>query len=392
MKFFWLNFQLPYACRHSGVCCTSGWPIPVEKRGVPAIEETTFEGVPVNVTLLFSQKQYVRSAEAYMRGIERRIAAGRDPGVHSVASVFISRWDKAIMGKVPDALRNRLGIAIAKRTYRSYRELLNSERWKALAQVGAPLQRLLWGSTGTKDPSAPDTMYVEALAAPDTIDTIPDKTLLAFADHGQVRGVMPVDGGDAESVLQEFARVGVNDSALAEELQREGAAAFSKSWNDLLECIASKSEALKKVSRSARHPMTQVERLSDFVASASFSDISGFAVNELKTRILDSLGCAIGALGNDLLHLLKEHVDDFGGRGTSTLIGAVPPTRSNSRSWRTRRSFACASAGISPISSRKIVPPWASSKRPMRRAMAPRTRSLAMRAITGWMVGPASTR
>jgi len=222
--------------------------IPGTPEGVPAIEESTFEGVPVNVTLLFSREQYVASAEAYIRGIERRIAAGRDPRIRSVASVFVSRWDKAVMGKVPAPLQNRLGIAIAKRTYKTYRELLNSARWQKLAQAGALPQRLLWGSTGTKDPAAPDTMYVEALAAPDTIDTIPEKTLLAFADHGRVKDVMPIDGGDAEVVLKEFAQAGVNDADVAAELQREGAEAFSKSWNDLLKCIASKSEMLKKVS------------------------------------------------------------------------------------------------------------------------------------------------
>src|SRR5262245_40361528 len=222
--------------------------IPGTPEGVPAIEESTFEGVPVNVTLLFSREQYVASAEAYIRGIERRIAAGRDPRIRSVASVFVSRWDKAVTGKVPAPLQNRLGIAIAKRTYRSYRELLNSARWQTLAHAGALPQRLLWGSTGTKDPSAPDTMYIEALAAPDTINTIPEKTLLAFADHGRVKDAMPIDVGDAEAVLKEFASTGVNDAVLAADLQREGAEAFSKSWNDLLKCIAEKSEMLKKAS------------------------------------------------------------------------------------------------------------------------------------------------
>jgi transaldolase len=220
--------------------------IPGTPEGVPAIEESTFEGVPVNVTLLFSREQYIASAEAYMRGIERRIAAGRDPKVHSVASVFISRWDKAVMGKVPEPLRNHLGIAIAKRTYKSYCDLLESSRWRKLAQAGALPQRLLWGSTGTKDPAAPDTLYVQELAAPETINTIPEKTLLAFADHGQVKGVMPKDGGDAEKVLAEIARAGIDVAALAVELQREGAEAFNKSWHDLMACIASKSELLKK--------------------------------------------------------------------------------------------------------------------------------------------------
>src|SRR5438093_1722573 len=220
--------------------------IPGTPEGVPAIEESTFEGVPVNVTLLFSREQYVATAEAYMRGIERRIAAGRDPKIHSVASVFVSRWDKAVMGKIPEKLRNRLGIAIANRTYKSYRDLLESPRWKKLVQAGALPQRLLWGSTGTKDPAAPDVLYIEALAAPETINTMPEKTLLAFADHGQVRGVLPRDGGDAEEVLREFQRAGVDETALAAELQREGAEAFDKSWNDLLECIAAKVTLLKK--------------------------------------------------------------------------------------------------------------------------------------------------
>src|SRR5437870_6312129 len=221
--------------------------IPGTPEGVPAIEESTFEGVPVNVTLLFSREQYIAAAEAYMRGIERRIAAGRDPKIHSVASVFISRWDKAVTGKVPEPLRNHLGIAIAKRTYKSYRDLLESSRWRKLAEAGALPQRLLWGSTGTKDPAAPDIMYIEALAAPDTINTIPEKTLRAFADHGQVKGVMPRDGGNAEEVLAEFSRVGVDDAALGAELQREGATAFDQSWNDLMECIATKSRLLKRV-------------------------------------------------------------------------------------------------------------------------------------------------
>ena len=222
--------------------------IPGTPEGVPAIEESTFQGVPVNVTLLFSREQYIAAAEAYMRGIERRIAAGRDPKIHSIASVFISRWDKAVVGKVPEHLRNRLGIAIAKRTYKTYRELLKSVRWQQLAVAGAVTQRLLWGSTGTKDPAAPDVMYVEALAAPDTVNTIPEKTLLAFADHGHVEGVMPADGGDAEQVLAEFALAGVNHAELAEQLQREGAEAFDGSWNDLMDCLRSKSEELQKAS------------------------------------------------------------------------------------------------------------------------------------------------
>ena len=221
--------------------------IPGTPQGVPAIEESIFAGVPINVTLLFSREQYLAAAEAYLRGIERRIAAGLDPKVRSVASIFVSRWDVAVKDRVPQPLRNRLGIAIARRAYKAYRELLGSPRWRTLAAAGAWEQRLLWASTGTKDPHAQDTMYIEALAAPDTINTIPDKTLLAFADHGKLKGVMPLDGGDAEEVLAQFARLGIDDAALAAELQREGAEAFDKSWRDLLELIASKSAALEKI-------------------------------------------------------------------------------------------------------------------------------------------------
>ncbi len=215
--------------------------IPGTREGLPAIEETIFAGVPVNVTLLFSREQYLAAAEAYMRGIERRIAASLDPKVGSVASIFVSRWDKAVSDKVPAGLRNRLGIAIARRTYKAYRELLNTPRWLNLARAGARPQRLLWASTGTKDPAAPDTLYIEALAAPDTINTMPEATLRAFADHGEVKGGLQADGGDAETLLAEFARAGVNDSELAAQLQRDGTISFSKSWNDLIDCIASKS-------------------------------------------------------------------------------------------------------------------------------------------------------
>lgn len=224
--------------------------IPGTPAGIPAIEESIVAGVPVNVTLLFSREQYIAAAEAYMRGIERRIVAGLDPRVRSVASIFVSRWDVAIRDKVPDTLRNRLGLAIARRSYRSYRELLASARWRKLAAAGAHSQRLLWASTGTKDPHASDTLYVEALAAPDTINTLPEKTLHAFAEHGRINGVMPIDGGDAEATLAEFARAGVNDTQVAAELQREGTRAFEKSWNDLLDCLASKSAVLNKVQRA----------------------------------------------------------------------------------------------------------------------------------------------
>jgi transaldolase len=200
--------------------------------------------VPINVTLLFSREQYVAAAEAYLRGIERRIAAGRDPRVASVASLFVSRWDRAVSGTVPAELHNRLGIAIAGRTYRAYRELLASERWRKLAAAGARPQRLLWASTGTKDPGAPETLYVEALAAPDTVDTIPEKTLHAFAQHGELRGAMAEDGGDADAVLARFAEAGIDLDALSARLQREGAQAFVKSWQALMQRIDAKSEAL----------------------------------------------------------------------------------------------------------------------------------------------------
>jgi len=218
--------------------------IPGTREGRAAIEDAIFAGVPVNVTLLFSPAHYVAAAEAYLRGVERRIAAGLDPKVHSVASMFISRWDKAVMGRVPKALQDRLGIAIAKLTYKAYRDLLASPRWSKAASAGAQVQRLLWASTGTKDPDASDVLYIKALAAPDTINTIPEKTLLAFADHGTLGEVLPVDGGDADGVIAEFAKAGVDDKQLAADLQREGAASFVTSWKDLLECIASKSAAL----------------------------------------------------------------------------------------------------------------------------------------------------
>ena len=217
--------------------------IPGTLAGLLAIEESIFAGVPVNVTLLFSCEQYQAAAGAYLRGIERRIAAGLDPAVGSVASLFVSRWDVAVADQVPATLRNKLGIAVARRTYRAYRELLASPRWRHLAEAGARPQRLLWASTGTKDPQAPDVMYLQALAAPNTINTIPEKTLLAFADHGVVSGSMPADGGDAEQVLAAFGAAGINLAALAQQLQREGAESFSTSWNSLLDLVAAKRAA-----------------------------------------------------------------------------------------------------------------------------------------------------
>jgi transaldolase len=217
--------------------------IPGTAAGVPAIEESIFAGVPINVTLLFSREQYIAAAEAYVRGIERRIAAGLDPKVESVASLFVSRWDVAVQDQVAPDLRNRLGIAVAMRTYKAYCDMLDSARWKKLASAGAHPQRLLWASTGTKDPEAPDTLYVEALAAPGTIDTLPEKTLRAFADHGKVGSAMPVDGGDAEAVMTQFRRADVDVGALAARLQREGADAFSKSWSTLLARLEKKRSA-----------------------------------------------------------------------------------------------------------------------------------------------------
>jgi transaldolase len=218
--------------------------IPGTAEGVAAIEESIFAGVPVNVTLLFSREHYLAVAGAYVRGIERRIAAGLDPVVESVASLFVSRWDVAVKDDVPASHRNRLGIAISMRTYRAYRELLASPRWRTLAAAGAHPQRLLLASTGTKDPQARDTLYVEALAAPDTVNTMPDKTLKAFAEHGRPVVVMPADGGNAEAVISEFRGLGIDDDALAARLQEEAAAAFAKSWNSLLAGLQAKAKQL----------------------------------------------------------------------------------------------------------------------------------------------------
>ena len=222
--------------------------IPGTSEGIRAIEEVIFDGVPVNVTLLFSREHYVAAAEAYMRGIERRLAAGRDPKVASVASIFVSRWDVAVKQEVSSPFHNRLGIAIAMRTYKAYRELMASDRWKRLVTAGAQPQRLLWASTGTKDPAAPDTLYVRALAAAGTINTLPEQTLLAFADHGQVERALPVDGGYAEAVIAEFRREGVDDQALATRLQREGVDAFATSWHALLARIREKCAPSTSVS------------------------------------------------------------------------------------------------------------------------------------------------
>jgi transaldolase len=220
--------------------------IPGTKEGLPAIEEAIFAGVPINVTLLFSPVQYAAAAEAYLRGIERRIAAGLPPQVASVASVFISRWDAAVTDKVPEPLNDKLGIAIGKSVYKIYRDLLASPRWQRAFNSGARPQRLLFASTGTKNPKASDVLYVSALAAPLTVDTIPEKTLKAFAEHGQVDGTLPLDGGDSDTVFAQFAAVGVEVESLAAKLQFDGATAFVKSWNELMAVIESKSAALRK--------------------------------------------------------------------------------------------------------------------------------------------------
>ena len=222
--------------------------IPGTPEGLPAIEEAIFAGVPINVTLLFSREQYVATAEAYLRGVERRIEAGLNPAVASVASLFISRWDVAISGKVPGELTNRLGIAVAQRTYKAYLELLASRRFQRAANAGARVQRLLWASTGTKDPKASDTLYVKALAAPFTINTMPDATLKAFGDHGQVGELLAPDGGDCEKVLASFVKAGIDIDALATQLQNDGAASFVKSWNDLMASIEAKSSVMRKAS------------------------------------------------------------------------------------------------------------------------------------------------
>ena len=219
--------------------------IPGTKEGLPAIEEAIFAGIPVNVTLLFSSEQYTGAADAFLRGIERRISAGLNPDVASVASVFISRWDAAVAGKVPSGLNNQLGIAVANRTYQAYRELLCSPRWQRVYNAGARPQRLLWASTGTKDPKASDVLYIKALAAPFTVNTMPEATLIALADHGELGSIMSADGGDCEAVLTQFAKAGINVDALAAQLQAEGAKSFVKSWNELLGVIGSKSSALK---------------------------------------------------------------------------------------------------------------------------------------------------
>jgi transaldolase len=222
--------------------------IPGTKEGLPAIEEAIFSGVPINVTLLFSREHYLAAAEAFLRGIERRIEAGLNPGVDSVASVFVSRWDTAVANRVPEELHNKLGIAIAKRTYNSSVTLLSSARWQRIYNLGGRPQRLLWASTGTKDPKASEILYVKALAAPLTVNTMPEATLKALATHGDLSELLPADGGNSEAVLRQFAKAGVDIDALAAQLQSEGAESFVKSWNDLIQVISSKTASLDKAS------------------------------------------------------------------------------------------------------------------------------------------------
>ena len=220
--------------------------IPGTEQGLPAIEEAIFAGIPINVTLLFSREQYLAAAEAFLRGIERRIEAGLNPHVESVASVFVSRWDAAVASKAPERLRNQLGIAIAKRTYKAASALLSSSRWQRVYNLGGRPQRLLWASTGTKDPKASDILYVKALAAPFTVNTMPEGTLKALASHTELGELLPTDGGDCEEVLGQFTNAGFDIDALATQLQSEGAESFVKSWNDLLEVILSKTASLDK--------------------------------------------------------------------------------------------------------------------------------------------------
>jgi transaldolase len=222
--------------------------IPGTREGLPAIEEAIFAGVPINVTLLFSEDQYLAAADAFMRGTERRIEAGLKPDVHSVASIFISRWDVAVTGKVPEELNDRLGIAVATGTYKAYLGLLKSPRWMRAYNAGARPQRLLWASTATKDPKASDVLYVKSLAAPFTVNTMPEGTLKALAEHGDVGATLPADGGNWEEELARFAAARIDVKALSNQLQEEGAKSFVNSWNDLMGVIGSKSAVLKRAS------------------------------------------------------------------------------------------------------------------------------------------------
>jgi transaldolase len=224
--------------------------IPGTKEGLPAIEEAIFSGIPVNVTLLFSREQYLAAAEAFLRGIERRIDADLNPNVGSVASVFVSRWDSAVASKTPEELHNQLGIAIAKRTYKAVRALLGSQRWARVYNLGARPQRLLWASTGTKDPKASDILYIKSLAAPFTVNTMPEGTLKALATHTELGELLPADGGNCEEVIAQFTKAGIDVDALATQLQDEGAESFVKSWNELMAVISSKNAVLSASSKA----------------------------------------------------------------------------------------------------------------------------------------------
>ncbi len=220
--------------------------IPGTKEGLPAIEEAIFSGIPINVTLLFSREHYLAAAEAFLRGVERRMDAGLKPNVGSVASVFISRWDAAVSGKVSRELEHKLGIAIAMHTYKAARNLLGSPSWHRIYNAGAFPQRLLWASTGTKDPTASEVLYVKSLAAPFTVNTMPEKTLTALAKQKELGSILPADGGDCEEVLSHFSKAGIDLDALAAQLQDEGAKSFIKSWNELMSVIESKAAVLER--------------------------------------------------------------------------------------------------------------------------------------------------
>jgi transaldolase len=220
--------------------------IPGTAEGLPAITECIASGVPVNVTLLFSADHYRAAADAYLAGLEQRTGQGLDPAIGSVASVFMSRWDAAVTGKVPEDLQDRLGLAVGQDTYRAYRTLMDSDRSQRLGNAGARVQRLLWASTRTKDPAASDTLYVHGLAAPFTVNTMPDATLEAFYDHGEVGEPMPADGDSCDAMLARFAGAGVDVTALAAQLQRDGASSFVTSWNDLLARVSAQRAALAR--------------------------------------------------------------------------------------------------------------------------------------------------
>ncbi len=304
--------------------------IPGTPEGIPAIEEAIFLGIPINVTLLFSREHYLASAEAYMRGLERRHAAGQDLDVGSVASVFISRWDVASNKQLPDELHNKLGIAVGQQIYHAYRELLASPRWQKLAAAGAKPQRLLLASTGTKDPAASDTLYVSALAAPDTIDTMPEKTLLAFAEHGQLHGVMPTDGKQAEETLAKIAKAGVDIDALAAQLQKEGAASFVKSWDD----CSSASPTRPASSRTTRKDRPGHERLTPRLTAAVASAAKALRADRpaAPARVVRRRCRA------------RHHADRRSGRPVSGLLQAARQRRHAAPAARAGRSVRPAPA------------------------------------------------